>query len=46
MKIILAHYHLRPGGGSSVVLHEARSLMEAGDEILVMSGEEPAALSE
>ena len=43
MKIALLHYHLKPGGVTTVVLHQAQALLEAGDEVLVLSGEEPAA---
>jgi glycosyltransferase involved in cell wall biosynthesis len=43
LKVVLVHYHLKPGGVTTVVLHQARALLEAGDEVLVLSGEEPAA---
>lgn len=39
MRIALMHYHLLRGGVSSVLRHQARSLMEAGDEVLVIAGE-------
>jgi hypothetical protein len=35
----LVHYHLRPGGVTSVLYHQARSLTEAGDEVLIIAGE-------
>jgi glycosyltransferase involved in cell wall biosynthesis len=41
LKIVLVHYHLKPGGVTTVVLHQARALIEAGDEVLIISGEEP-----
>ncbi|GHU82638.1 hypothetical protein FACS189468_7050 [Spirochaetia bacterium] len=41
MKIALAHYHLRSGGVTSVVLHQARALRDAGDEVLIITGEKP-----
>ncbi|MDR2552540.1 MAG: glycosyltransferase [Treponema sp.] len=41
MRIALVHYHLRPGGVTQVVLHQARALLEAGDDVLVLSGEAP-----
>ncbi|MDR1947821.1 MAG: glycosyltransferase family 1 protein [Spirochaetaceae bacterium] len=40
MRIALVHYHLRRGGVSSVLLHQARGLVEAGDEVLIITGEE------
>jgi glycosyltransferase involved in cell wall biosynthesis len=43
LKIALLHYHLKPGGVTTVVLHQARALLEAGDEVLVLSGEKPGA---
>jgi glycosyltransferase involved in cell wall biosynthesis len=45
LKVVLVHYHLKPGGVTTVVLHQARALLEAGDEVLVLSGEEPGASS-
>jgi glycosyltransferase involved in cell wall biosynthesis len=41
LKVVLVHYHLKPGGVTTVVLNQARALREAGDEVLVLSGEEP-----
>ncbi|MDR2211876.1 MAG: glycosyltransferase [Spirochaetaceae bacterium] len=41
MKIALLHYHLRAGGVTQVVLNQARALTEAGNEVLVLSGEAP-----
>ncbi|MDR2142952.1 MAG: glycosyltransferase family 1 protein, partial [Treponema sp.] len=45
MKIALLHYHLKPGGVTTVVLRQAQALREAGDEVLVLSGEEPSGVS-
>jgi glycosyltransferase involved in cell wall biosynthesis len=45
LKVVLVHYHLKPGGVTTVVLHQAQALLEAGDEVLVLSGEESAASS-
>ncbi|MDR1143343.1 MAG: glycosyltransferase family 1 protein [Spirochaetaceae bacterium] len=41
MNITLTHYHLRPGGVTQVLLHQARALLEAGEDVLVLSGEAP-----
>ncbi|GHV85275.1 hypothetical protein AGMMS50230_08830 [Spirochaetia bacterium] len=41
MRIVLVHYHLRPGGVTQVILHQAEALREAGEEVLVLSGEAP-----
>jgi glycosyltransferase involved in cell wall biosynthesis len=41
VKIALLHYHLRPGGVTSVLFNQARALLESGDEAFVISGEEP-----
>jgi glycosyltransferase involved in cell wall biosynthesis len=41
VKAALVHYHLRPGGVTQVVLHQALALREAGEEALVISGEAP-----
>ena len=41
MKIVLVHYHLRPGGVTQVVFHQASALREAGEEVLVLTGEAP-----
>ena len=41
MKIVLVHYHLRPGGVSQVLLQQAAALKEAGEELLVLCGEIP-----
>jgi hypothetical protein len=43
LNIALVHYHLRPGGVTSVMLRQARALLEAGDSVLAVSGESPAA---
>ena len=43
MNIALMHYHLRPGGVTTVMLRQARALLEAGDRVLAISGESPAA---
>ena len=39
MRIVLMHYHLRRGGVTSVVLHQAKMLSDAGDDVLIISGE-------
>ncbi|HCM28445.1 MAG: hypothetical protein A2Z99_09135 [Treponema sp. GWB1_62_6] len=39
MRIALLHYHLIRGGVSSVIRQQARSLVEAGEEVLVIAGE-------
>lgn len=39
MRIALVHYQLTRDGVSSVIARQARSLMEAGDEVLVIAGE-------
>lgn len=39
MRIAILHYHLIRGGVSSVVRQQARSLVEAGEEVLVLAGE-------
>ena len=44
MKIALVHYHLRPGGVTQVVFHQASALREAGEDVLVLSGEKPPIL--
>jgi glycosyltransferase involved in cell wall biosynthesis len=41
VKIVLAHYHLRPGGVTQVVFNQARALRESGEDVLVLSGESP-----
>ena len=41
MKIVFVHYHLRPGGVTQVVFHQASALREAGEEVLVLCGEAP-----
>ncbi|MDR2247142.1 MAG: glycosyltransferase family 1 protein [Treponema sp.] len=43
MRIALVHYHMRRGGVASVIAHQAAALMEAGDEVLVISGDPPEA---
>jgi glycosyltransferase involved in cell wall biosynthesis len=40
MRIALVHYHLRRGGVTSVVYHQAEALREAGDDVLILTGEE------
>ncbi len=42
MRVVLMHYHLRRGGVTSVVLHQAKMLADAGDEVLIISGEKSA----
>jgi glycosyltransferase involved in cell wall biosynthesis len=39
MRVALVHYHLRRGGVSSVIRHQARSLADAGVDILLITGE-------
>ncbi|MDR1177977.1 MAG: glycosyltransferase family 1 protein [Spirochaetaceae bacterium] len=39
VRIALIHYHLYRGGVTSVLSHQAAALEEAGDEVLVISGE-------
>ena len=41
MRVALLHYHLLRGGVSSVLRRQARSLVDAGDEVLVIAGEAP-----
>lgn len=41
MRIALVHYHLLRGGVTSVVRHQARALIDGGDEVLVIAGEAP-----
>ena len=41
MKIVLVHYHLRSGGVTQVVFHQASALREAGEDVLILSGEQP-----
>lgn len=43
LRIALVHYHLRRGGVTSVIAHQSAALMEAGDDVLVISGEVPEA---
>jgi glycosyltransferase involved in cell wall biosynthesis len=39
MRIALVHYHLRRGGVTSVVCHQAGALLDAGDDVLIITGE-------
>ncbi|QQO10790.1 glycosyltransferase family 1 protein [Breznakiella homolactica] len=39
MRIALVHYHLRRGGVTSVIRHQAKVLTESGDDVLVITGE-------
>jgi glycosyltransferase involved in cell wall biosynthesis len=41
VRIALVHYHLHQGGVTSVMLHQAEALAEAGDEVLLIAGEGP-----
>jgi len=41
VRIVLIHYHLRPGGVTQVLFHQATALREAGEEVLILSGESP-----
>ncbi|MDR2363305.1 MAG: glycosyltransferase [Spirochaetaceae bacterium] len=43
MKIALIHYHLHRGGVTSVVYNQAKALVEGGDEVLLITGDEPPA---
>ncbi|AEF83941.1 conserved hypothetical protein [Treponema primitia ZAS-2] len=38
MRIALIHYHLRRGGVTSVILNQARALIEGGDDALIITG--------
>ncbi len=40
MRVVLMHYHLRRGGVTSVLLNQAKMLADAGNDILIISGEE------
>ena len=40
MKIVLMHYHLKPGGVSTVLKQQAKAISEFG-EVLVITGEPP-----
>jgi hypothetical protein len=40
VRVALMHYHLRRGGVSSVIINQAQALMEAGEEALVIAGED------
>jgi hypothetical protein len=46
MRVALLHYHLKRGGVTSVVINQAQALMEAGDEALVITGEDSPDLPE
>lgn len=39
MRVALLHYHLTRGGVTTVLRHQARSLAESGDEVLIITGE-------
>jgi glycosyltransferase involved in cell wall biosynthesis len=41
VKIALVHYHLRKGGVTSVLYHQAEVLRDAGEELLIIAGEAP-----
>ncbi len=41
MKLCLVHYHLRPGGVTSVIREQALALKALGHEVVVVSGEAP-----
>ncbi|MFP3091251.1 glycosyltransferase [Treponema sp. TIM-1] len=43
MKIALVHYHLHRGGVTSVMYNQAQALLEGGDEVLIITGDEPPA---
>lgn len=38
MRIALVHYHLLRGGVTSVVRHQAKALIEAGEDVLLLAG--------
>jgi hypothetical protein len=44
MRVALLHYHLRRGGVTSVIINQAQALMEAGEEALVIAGEDAPGL--
>ena len=46
MRVALLHYHLKRGGVTSVVVNQAQALTEAGDEALVITGEDSPDLPE
>jgi glycosyltransferase involved in cell wall biosynthesis len=41
VKVALVHYHLRRGGVTSVLYHQAKVLRDAGEEVLIIAGEAP-----
>jgi glycosyltransferase involved in cell wall biosynthesis len=41
VRVALVHYHLRRGGVTSVIRHQAEALAEAGAELLIITGEAP-----
>jgi hypothetical protein len=44
MRVALLHYHLKRGGVTSVIINQAQALMEAGDDPLVLAGEDAPGL--
>jgi hypothetical protein len=44
MRVALLHYHLKRGGVTSVIRNQAQALVEAGDEALVITGEDSPGL--
>jgi glycosyltransferase involved in cell wall biosynthesis len=44
MRVALIHYHLRRGGVTSVINNQAQALTEAGEEALVIAGEDSPGL--
>jgi hypothetical protein len=40
MRIALVHYHLHPGGVTSVVYHQAQALVDQGESVLILTGDE------
>jgi hypothetical protein len=44
MRVALIHYHLRRGGVTSVINNQAQALTEAGEEALVITGEDSPGL--
>ncbi|MDR1029784.1 MAG: glycosyltransferase family 1 protein [Treponema sp.] len=40
MRIALVHYHLHPGGLTSVVYHQAQALIDQGESVLILTRDE------
>jgi glycosyltransferase involved in cell wall biosynthesis len=41
MKIVLIHYHLKTGGVTTVIRHQAAALQAAGWDVMILTGEAP-----